>query len=146
MHGSSNIFFSVHTNLCFLATCVFVGVDVTVGVLRGCLGVFVCVQKQIQDPSQSIASLTRVNPQGRAPPSHPAMSGHPGAGTYPAPYASMPPQSPGVYLSRRHETDDPGPDGTYMDNLAALLQVLIFHINKEASISLCCCCVILCSS
>jgi len=49
-------------------------------------------------------------------------------------------------LSSRHQTDDPGPDHASMELLAALLQVLIFHINKEASISLCCGCVILCSS
>ena len=55
MHGSSNIFFSVQAHFCCLATCVFVCADVSVGV-----GAFVCVCKiQLQDPSQSIASVER---------------------------------------------------------------------------------------
>ena len=39
--------------------------------------------------------------------------------------------------------EDPRLDHAPMDNLAALLQALIFHLNKEASISLCCCCIML---
>ena len=41
------------------------GVDVTVGVLRRCLGVFVCVKKKNQDPSLSIAGVKRVNDNPR---------------------------------------------------------------------------------
>ena len=54
---------------------------------------------------------------------------------------STPSHRPNSEYSQRRTpggcTDDPGPDQASMDNLAALLQVLISHFNKEASISLC---------
>ena len=48
-----------------LRVSVLVDVDVTVGVRRGCLGAFVCVQKQIQDPSRSLVGITRVHDTSR---------------------------------------------------------------------------------
>ena len=50
VHGSYNIFFSVQAHFCCLATCVFVCADVSVGVRRGCLGAFVCVQNTTSGP------------------------------------------------------------------------------------------------
>jgi len=46
VHGSSNIFLSVHAHFCCLATCVFVCADVSVGV-----GAFVCVQNKTSGPN-----------------------------------------------------------------------------------------------
>ena len=48
-----------------LRVSVLVDVDVTLGVRPGCLGAFVCVQKQIQDPSQSLVGITRVHDTSR---------------------------------------------------------------------------------
>ena len=48
-----------------LRVSVLVGVDVTVVVRRGCLGAFVCVQKQIQDPSRSLVGISRVHDTSR---------------------------------------------------------------------------------
>ena len=66
VHGSSNIFFSVHAHLCFLATCVIGGVDVAVGVLHECLGVFVCTQTNSGPETEHSQRQTRPRqPQAR---------------------------------------------------------------------------------
>ena len=66
VHGSSNIFFSVHAHLCFLATCVIWGVDVAVGVLHECLGVFVCTQTNSGPETEHSQRQTRPRqPQAR---------------------------------------------------------------------------------
>jgi len=48
-----------------LRVSVLVDVDVTVGVRRRFLGAFVCVQKQIQEPSRSLVGITRVHDTSR---------------------------------------------------------------------------------
>ena len=49
----------MQAHFCCLATCVFVGADVSVGVRRGCLGAFVCVQIQLQDATRSMHTQGR---------------------------------------------------------------------------------------
>jgi hypothetical protein len=58
--SSSNICLSVQANLYLLGKCVSVYVDVGVCVC-GCVGVFVCVQKQNKQSRRSTARITRVN-------------------------------------------------------------------------------------